>query len=261
MLSQVDRQKAAEFLNQAHRTHKKIPSLKQTFPAMEIEDAYHIQQIFVEQRLAAGSRIKGYKVGLTSKGMQASVGINEPDYSVLLDTFFIPEATVLHYADFFGPLVEIELAFVMKDSLRGPHVNAAEVIRATDFVLPAVELIDRRLENRVGVVDTICDLASCGAVLLGGNPIRLEDVDLRAVSGSVIKNGEMVETGLSSAVLGNPINAVIWLANKLHEFDVTFEAGHVILTGSFTHMVPASVGDHFIARFDNGFGDVSLSFK
>lgn len=260
MLSQSDRQEVAKRLLQAHQTRTKIPSLKQIFPEMEIEDAYRIQQLCVEQWQAEGAKITGYKVGLTSKAMQEASGLNEPDYGVLLDRFFIPEASAIRHADFFGPLVEIELAFVMKESLQGPHVNAADVIRATDFVLPAIELIDRRLSNRVGIVDTIADLASCGAVILGGNPVRLIDVDIRTIRGSVINNGEVMATGHSSDVLGNPVNAVIWLANKLHEFDVTFEAGHVILTGSFVKLVPTAPGDHFVARFDSGFGDVVIDF-
>ncbi len=260
MLSQTDRQKAADLLRQAHGSREKIPSLKETFPEMEIEDSYRIQQIFVDRYLAEGAQIKGYKVGLTSKAMQELVGFYEPDFGILLDSFFINEGAIINQDDFFEPFVEIEIAFVMKKQLRGPRVNAADVIRATDFVLPSIELVDRRLSNRVGVVDTIADLASCGAVILGGNPMRLEDIDIRNVVGSIIKNGEVISTGVASAVLGNPINAVIWLANKLSEFDITFEPGQVILSGSFVRLEATQPGDHFIARFDNGFGDVHLYF-
>lgn len=261
MLTQAERQTVANRLLTAHRTRTPMPSPKQTFPNMEMEDAYRIQQLCVEQWVAEGAQVRGYKVGLTSKAMQEASGINEPDYGVLLDRFFIPEASTIRHADFFGPLVEIELAFVMKESLFGPHVNAADVIRATNFVLPCIELVDRRLSNRVGVVDTISDLASCGAVILGGNPVRLADLDIRTVTGSVLKNGEVLATGSAADVLGNPVNAVIWLANKLHEFGVTFQAGHVILTGSFVKLVPAGPGDHFVARFDHGFGDVEITFE
>lgn len=261
MLNQADRQTVADHLLQAHRTHTPIPSPKERYPALEIEDAYRIQQLCIDQWVAEGAKVKGYKVGLTAKAVQEAAGINEPDFGILLDRFFIPEAATIPHADFFGPLVEIELAFVMKTALGGPNVNAADVIRATDFVLPAIELVDRRLSNRVGIVDTICDLASCGAVILGGNPINLTDIDIRNVAGAVIKNGEIVESGSATAVLGNPVNAMIWLANKLHEFGVTFQPGDVILTGSFVRFVPAAAGDHFIARFDQGFGDVELSFR
>ena len=164
MLDEADRQNAAQLLLNAHKTHTKIPSLKETFPEMKVEDSYAIQQLCIDHWLAEGAVIKGYKVGLTSKTMQELVGFYEPDFGVLLDTFFIPESTVIPHADFFGPFVEIELAFVMKHSLRGPRVNAADVIRATDFVRPSIELVDRRLSNRVGVVDTI---ATAGGTIGG----------------------------------------------------------------------------------------------
>ncbi|MEM7797550.1 MAG: 4-oxalocrotonate decarboxylase [Chloroflexota bacterium] len=261
MLTDAQRHEAAEMLNSAHRTHKQVPSLKKTFPEMEIEDAYHIQEIQVKQRIEGGAKIKGYKVGLTSKVMQDLAGIDEPDYGFLMDDMFIPEASTIDLNRFFWPNVEIELAFVMKESLVGPNINAADVIRATDFVLPAIELVEKRVTERNGVVDTIADLASCAAVVLGGNPMKLTDFDIRDVHGAVFKNGEHVTEGSSMAVMGNPVNAIAWLANKLHEFGVAFEAGHTILSGSFIRVVPTAVGDHFIARFDSGFGDIHLHFE
>lgn len=261
MLSQTERQTVADHLLTAHRTHQRIPSPKESFPALDIADAYRIQQLCIDQWVAEGAQVKGYKVGLTSKAVQEAAGIDEPDFGILLDRFFIPEAATISHVDFFGPLVEIELAFVLKSPLRGPNVNAADVIRATDFVLPAIELVDRRLSNRVGIVDTICDLASCGAVILGGNPMCLTDIDIRTVGGTVFKNGEALASGSAVDVLGNPVNAMIWLANKLHEFDVAFQPGDVILTGSFVKFMEAAPGDHFVARFDQGFGDVVLSFE
>ncbi|MEM7116398.1 MAG: fumarylacetoacetate hydrolase family protein [Chloroflexota bacterium] len=261
MLTDTQRHEAAEMLNAAHRTHKQVPSLKKTFPEMEIEDAYRIQEIQVEQRVAVGAKIKGYKVGLTSKVMQELAGINEPDYGFLMDDMFIAEESTIDLNKFFWPNIEIELAFVMKHSLEGPNVNAADVIRATDFVLPAIEMVEKRVVERKGVVDTIADLASCAAVVLGGNPMLLTDIDIRAIQGAVIKNGELVTEGSSKAVMGNPVNAIAWLANKLHEFGVTFNAGDVILSGSFIRVVPTAAGDHFIARFDSGFGDIHLHFK
>lgn len=261
MLTDAQRHKAAEMLNTAHRTHKQVPSLKKTFPEMEIEDAYRIQEIQVKQRVDAGAKIKGYKVGLTSKVMQELAGIDEPDYGVLLDDMFIPEDSTIDLNKFFWPNVEIELAFVMKHSLQGPNVNAAEVIRATEFVLPAIELVEKRVETREGVVDTIADLASCASVVLGGNPMLLTDFDIRNVQGAIHKNGELITEGSSKAVMGNPVNAIAWLANKLHEFGVSFNAGDTILSGSFIRVVPTADGDHFIARFDSGFGDIHLHFE
>lgn len=261
MLTDEQRREAAEMLNTAHRTHVQVPSLKATFPDMEIEDAYHIQELQVADRKAAGAVVKGYKIGLTSKVMQDLAGIDEPDYGFLLDDMFVQEDSVIDLSKYFTPNVEIELAFAMRAALRGPNVNAADVIRATDFVLPAIELVEKRVERREGVVDTIADLASCAAVVLGGNPMLLTDVDIRAVGGTVFKNGEHITGGNAKAVMGNPVNAVAWLANKLHEFGVGFEPGDVILSGSFVRVVPTADGDHVVAAFDSGFGDIHLHFK
>jgi len=150
------------------------------------------------------------------------------------------------------PLVEVELAFVLREPLVGPSVNAADVIRATDFVLPCIEIVDTRQKGRgpTPLVDSIADAAACGLVVLGGRPARLTDVDIRRVGASLSINGSVEESGVASAVMGNPINSVAWLANKLHEYGVTAEAGHVILSGSFIKAIPFQSGDTVVALFD-----------
>lgn len=244
------------------KDNSQIPLLNAAYPELEVQDSYRIQERVVASFLAEGRKIKGYKIGLTSKAMQELAGSSEPDYSAMLDDMFIDEGAVLARADWSDPLVEIELAFVMKEPLQGPGVNVADVIRATDFVLPAIELVDFRVARMPGmdVRDTIADLAAVGGVVLGGNPISLRDIDVRKVQGSLVINGEVREQGVSSAVLGNPLTAVAWLANKMSEFDVTFQPGDVILSGSFVRALPVQAGDQIIARFDNGFGDVALAF-
>lgn len=234
----------------------------QTFPDMEEADAYAIQQRFIANRVAEGAKVAGYKVGLTSKAMQDFAGTTEPDFSALLDTMFIPEAAEINAADWFDPLVEIEIAFVLKDRLSGPNVTAVDVIRATDFILPAIELVDFRIKRALGMnfIDTVSDLAAVGAVIVGGNPARLDDVDVRAIEGVLSKNDRDVERGHASAVLGNPVNAVAWLARKLHSFGIAFEPGQLILTGSFVRAVPVGAGDRIVARYDSGFGDVRVNF-
>jgi 2-keto-4-pentenoate hydratase len=154
------------------------------------------------------------------------------------------------------------MAFVMKERLEGPGINIADVIRATDFVLPAIEIVDFRVGPAPGmdVRDTIADLAAVGAVVLGGNPVDLKAIDIRAIKGDLVINGEVRESGSSREVLGNPLTAVAWLANKLAEFGVAFEAGDIILSGSFLKALPVDAGDEIIARFDGGFGDVHLAF-
>ena len=263
MLTEETRKDIAQQILDCYLNKKQIPLLTQTYPDIEVEDAYRIQEYVVEARVAAGRIIKGYKVGLTSKAMQELAGTDEPDFSAMLDDMFIPEGSTLKAADWSDPLVEQEIAFVMKDELRGPNINSADVIRATDFVLPAIELVDFRVNRVPGleVRDTVADLAAVGAVILGGNPKRLDEIDVRAISGDLIINDEVTQSGLSSAVLGNPITSIAWLANKLSEFNVTFGPGDVILSGSFVRAMPVKAGDKVIARFDNGFGDVCLNFE
>lgn len=249
-------------IEQVYADHQQLPPFSQTYDGMTVEDSYEIQRRFVANRLSDGATLRGYKVGLTSKAMQDMAGTSEPDYGVLLDTMFIPEGVEIPAADWMDPLVEIEIAFVLKDRLSGGAVTAIDVLRATDFVVPAIELVDFRIDRQMGInyIDTVADLAAVGAVIPGGNPMRLEDIDIRTVTGELFKNGDRVEHGIASAVLGNPVNAVAWLANKLHEFGESFEPGQFILTGSFLRATPVQAGDAIVARFDQGFGDVRIDF-
>jgi 2-keto-4-pentenoate hydratase len=262
MLDGATRDKIVSDIIDAYRTRQALPLLTQTYPGIEMDDAYAIQKAFVEHRVSQGREVRGYKVGLTSKAMQEMSGSTEPDYSAMTDDLFLPEDTPLDAAKFFRPLIEIEIAFVMKSALKGPGILPVDVIRATDFVLPAIEIVDFRVGPAPGmtVVDTVADLAACGAAVLGANPRRLEDIDLRRIQGQMIINGKVEQEGLASAVLGNPVTSVAWLANKLGEFGITFEAGQTILTGSFVRAVPVKAGDEVIARFDQGLGDVLTSF-
>lgn len=262
MLDEALRAKIVGDLHEVYRTRKPLPLLTRTYPGIEVEDAYRIQEAFVAQRVAAGARIKGYKVGLTSKPMQEMAGSTEPDFSAMTDDLFIPEDTPIPATRFFAPMIEIEIAFVMKHALSGPGILPMDVIRATDFVVPAIEIVDFRVERGPGmtIIDTVADLAACGAVVLGANPRRLESIDVRRVRGSIVSNGVVQQEGEASAVLGNPVTSVAWLANKLGEFGVTFEPGQVILTGSFVRAFPVKAGDEILCRFDQGLGDVATSF-
>lgn len=260
MLDHNTRDTIAQQIFDCFTEKKQISLLTKTYPELETEDSYRIQELVVEQFKADGRKVKGYKIGLTSKAMQEMAGTNEPDYSVVLDHMFIPEDARIQRQDFSDPLVEIEIAFVMKSRLQGPGVNAADVIRATDFVLPSIEVVDFRVARAPGmnVRDTIADLAAVGCVVLGGNPVRLEDIDIRNIGGELLINGEVRESGMSSAVLGNPVTAIAWLANKLSEFGIAFEPGDVVFSGSCVRALPVKAGDQVTARFDNGFGDVNL---
>lgn len=262
MLDEAIRRKIVDDLFEVYRSRKPLPLLTRTYPGIEVEDSYRIQEAFVARQVAAGARIKGYKVGLTSKPMQEMAGSTEPDFSAMTDDLFIPEDTPVPMSRFFDPMIEIEIAFVMKHALRGPGILPVDVIRATDFVLPAIEIVDFRVARAPGMnlIDTVADLAACGAVVLGANPRSLETIDIRRVKGAIIRNGKTEQEGEASAVLGNPVTSVAWLANKLGEFGVSFEPGQVILTGSFVRALPVKAGDDIVCRFDQGFGDVATSF-
>lgn len=262
MLDEKTRAHVVEDLEGVYRTRKPLPLLTKTYPGIEVDDAYKIQEAFVARRLAAGALIKGYKVGLTSKPMQEMAGSSEPDFSAMTDDLFFPESTPVPAARFFDPMIEIEIAFVMKSALKGPGVLPMDVIRATDFVVPAIEIVDFRVARAPGmtIVDTVADLAACGGVILGANPRRLDAIDIRRVRGVILCNGKVEQAGEASAVLGNPVTSVAWLANKLGEFGVTFEPGQVILTGSFVRAFPVKAGDEILCQFDQGLGDVATSF-
>jgi 2-oxo-hept-3-ene-1,7-dioate hydratase/2-keto-4-pentenoate hydratase len=262
MLDAATRDRILAEIIGTYSTRKALPLLTKTYPGIDMDDAYAIQKAFVARQVAQGRSVRGYKVGLTSKVMQESMGSTEPDFSAMTDDLFLPESLPIEHSRFFRPMVEIEIAFVMKGSLKGPGVLPVDVLRATDFVLPAIEIVDFRVGPGPGmtVVDTVADLAACGVAVLGANPVRLEDIDIRRVHGQMIVNGEVKHEGSAAAVLGNPVTAVAWLANKLGEFGITFEPGQTILTGSFVRAMPVNPGDEVIARFDSGFGDVVATF-
>lgn len=251
-------QLAAELVD-AEATGQWIEPISDRYSDTDVEDAYRVGMAVASLKQARGRRIRGHKIGLTSKAMRDLMSATEPDYGFLYDNWFIAEGSTLDRTTMNRPLVEVELAFVMKSRLTGADVHAADVIRATDFVLPSIEIVDSRFVRR-GVrtlIDSISDSASCGAVVLGGNPVSLGDIDPRRVSASLQINGAVVESGVASAVMGNPINAVAWLARKLSEFDVALEEGDVVLSGSFIRAVPFDAGDTVVALFDQ-LGEVVL---
>lgn len=261
MLTETQRRAAADALFAAERDRAPIEPLTETWPAMDVTDAYEIQLLNIRRREAGGELVRGHKVGLSSRAMQQMMGVDEPDYGHLLDTMFVFESERVRASDLCFPRVEIEVAFVLGERLAGPGVGVADVLRATEFVLPAIEIIDSRIVDwRITLPDTIADNASSARVVLGGHPTPVEDVDLRLIGAVLRKNGEVVETGVSGAVLGNPATAVAWLANKVHTFGVTLEPGHVVLPGSCTRAVDVAAGDVVRADFDQ-LGHVSVAFS
>lgn len=256
----------AQRLNQAEKTREQIRQISLDHPQITIEDAYAIQREWVGLKIAEGRSLKGHKIGLTSKAMQASSQIDEPDYGALLDDMFFDDGCEIPTDRFIVPRIEVELAFVLAKPLRGPNCTLFDVYNATDYVIPALELIDARCHSLDPetkrprkVFDTISDNAANGAVILGGRPIKPRDLDLRWISALLYRNGVIEESGVAAAVLNHPANGVAWLANKLAPHNVELEAGQVILGGSFTRPVPARKGDVF--HVDYGvMGSVSCSF-
>jgi len=234
----------------AERKVRPIKPLSARWKTLTPGDAYAIQAEIVRIRLAEGARLRGHKVGLTSVAMQELMGIDEPDYGHLFDDMFVPEYDAIEAAKLCQPRVEAELAFVLRAPLDVGPVTVADVASAIDFVLPALEIIDSRVEAwRIGLVDTIADNGSSGRVVLGGQPRRLGEFDIRLVPVIVWRNGNVLATGASGGVLGNPLTSVAWLANAMLALDSPLEKDEIVLSGSATRAVDARPGDNFHAEF------------
>ncbi len=259
-MNEQTRSEIARALLKAYDSGKPIAPLTSTYDDLTLEDSYAIQLLQIEQFTRAGREIKGHKVGLTSAAMQRLLGVDQPDYGHLLDNFFHLEHAPIPLGRFIQPRVEPEVAFVLKRPLRGPGVTVHEAIAAVDFVLPALEIVDSRIEDwKIGLLDTIADNASSGAVVLGSTPTSLHAVDLRLAGAVMTRNGAVVGTGAGGAVLGSPITSLVWLANTVGARGVTLEAGHVILPGAVCAMAPVAAGDTFTATFA-GLGSVTARF-
>ena len=251
----------AQSLYRATCDRTSIPPITETHPACDVASAYSIARAVNEAKLAAGLIVKGHKIGITSQAMRDLSGSDEPDYGTLFDDMFVPEDSSISKSLFHrGVGVEIEIAFVLGRSLRGPHVTVVDVIRATDFILPAIEIVDSRYSHSGPgplVVDSVADGAWCGGIVLGGSPRRLDQIDVRRITGTLTINKEIKARGISSDVMGNPVTAVAWLANKLSEFDVTLKEGQVVMSGSFTGLVRVRPNSAVVASFEN-LGDVTF---
>ena len=259
-MDQPTRAEVARLLLDSYATRKPIAPLTATYSGLTLEDAYAIQLLQIHELTSSGRTIKGHKVGLTSVAMQRLLGVDEPDYGHLLDDFFYLENSAVPIDRFIQPRIEPEVAFVLDRPLRGPGVTVHDAIAAVDFVLPALEIVDSRIEGwKIGLLDTIADNASSGAVVLGSTPTPLGEVDLRLAGAVMTRNGAVVGTGAGGAVLGSPITSLVWLANTVGARGVTLEAGHVILPGSVCAMVPVAPGNTVSATFA-GLGTVTARF-
>jgi 2-keto-4-pentenoate hydratase len=260
VLSADQRETAALALRTAEATRSAVAPLIESWPEIDVEDAYRIQLANIELRLAAGARVVGHKVGLSSEAMQQMMGVDEPDYGHLLSDMTCGESTPVDAGRYLIPRVEPEVAFILGDDLPGDGCTEDDVLRATEAVTASLELIDSRIVDwRIGLADTIADNASSAGFVLGEARVKPGDLDLRDIPVTLLRNGEQVGVGRSDAVLGNPVTSVAWLARKVASFGVRLQAGHVIMPGSCTRAIDARAGDEFRADF-GPLGPVTLRF-
>ena len=254
-------------LFEAEQTRIQTPVLSQSYPDADMDDAYAVQAELIRLKLAAGRVARGWKIGLTSKAMQYALNIDIPDSGVLLDDMFFPDSATIPAGRFIQPRVEAEIAFVMKAPLAGPNVTITDVLNATDYVVPSLEILDTRVQrfdkqtgNARTIFDTIADNAANAGIVTGGRPMRPDAVDLRWVGAIVSRNGQVEETGLGAGVLNHPAAGVAWLANRLSRYGGAIKAGETVLSGSFIRPVEARHGDTIIADF-GPMGTVSVFFE
>lgn len=239
---------------------KSVAPLTELFSNLTVEEAYQVQLKAIEQKVNDGQKIVGKKIGLTSVAMQKLLGVDQPDYGHLLDTMDIPDGGTVPENVLFDPKVEGEIAFVLKKDLQGPSVTPEEVLEATDYIVPALEIVDSRITDwKIKLTDTVADNASCGLFVIGENKIDPKKIDLTKIEMSLYKNGEFMNKGTGADVLGHPATCVAWLANKLSEYNVTLKAGEVILSGALSAAIVAEKGDVFTAEFSE-LGKVTISF-
>jgi len=255
MLDQETIQQLAAELHASERSRVQVEHFSKRYPGMTVEDGYAISRAWVAMKLAEGRRVRGHKIGLTSRAMQLSSQIDEPDYGTLLDDMFFAPGDI-PTARFIAPRVEVELAFVLKRRLEGVQVGVEDVLAATDYVQPAIEIIDARIEQfdrhtraMRKVYDTISDNAANAGIILGGKRMHPREVDLPWVGAILRQNGVVEETGLAAGVQGHPAVGVAWLAQKLAPWGECLEAGEVVLAGSFTRPAVAKRGDVFDADY------------
>jgi 2-keto-4-pentenoate hydratase len=265
MLDSTQRTAAAELLWAAERDLAPVDPLTETYPAIDVVDAYEIQLINIRRKIAGGARVRGHKVGLSSPVMQQMMGVDEPDYGHLLDAMVLGQDAPIPASRYCYPRIEVEIGYVLGSALPGAGCTEADVLAATEYIVPSLELIDSRVRDwRIKLADTIADNASSAGVILGAErkapaDLAAAGIDLSDIDAVLYQEDEEIARGNTSAVLGNPTTSVAWLARKVADFGVKLEAGHLILPGSCTRAIDARPGTTFRAEFA-GLGTVTALF-
>lgn len=260
MLTQEERDICVAAILEVYETKVQTVRPSARYPQIDFEDAYAISGEVARRQQAAGSKLVGYKVGLTSTAMRRASGIDEPDYGYLFEEFLYQDGAKIKHADFCRPRVELELAFVLGKDLKGPNVNIMDVLNATDYVVPSMEIIDTRVDEPRKIYDTIADNGAGAGLVLGGRPVKPDAVDLRMIPGILSRNADIEETGVSCGVMGHPANGIVWLANKLFHIGESLEAGQMLLAGSYVRPIFAQVGDTVRADFGD-LGSITVKFE
>lgn len=251
----------ADELHQALIERRSVPPLTSRDAVITIEEAYFIQERVTARRIAAGGRIVGRKIGVTSRAVMNLLGVGQPDFGSLLDSMWFAIGDAIPIDSLIQPRAEGEIAFILKKDLRGPGVCSADVLAATHCVMPCFEIVDSRISDwKIKIEDTIADNASSGAFVLGDQGVDPRDVDLLTCGMVLEKNGEIIATGAGAAALGSPVNAVAWLANTLGRLGIGLHAGEIILSGALAAMFPAKAGDHFAVSI-GGVGNCGVRFR
>ncbi|MFB6634847.1 2-keto-4-pentenoate hydratase [Streptomyces sp. NPDC056362] len=251
---------AAAVLEEAARTGAPCAPVRSLLPEADIDAAYAVQRLHVERGIAAGRRLVGRKIGLTSPAVQRQLGVDRPDFGALFADMAVPEGQSIAPGRLLQPKVEAEVALILGTDLPHRDPTVADLLRATAFALPALEIVDSRIADwDITIVDTVADNASCGLYVLGGTPVPLDRVDLRAVTMTLAKNGETVSEGTGADCLGSPLTAALWLASTLAGLGDPLRAGDIVLTGALGPMAVAAEGDEFAAHIE-GLGTVTAAF-
>jgi len=267
MLSENQISESARLHHAAEKMRKPMRAFSLQYPNMTIEDGYAIQAAWIKLKEAEGRKVIGRKVGLTSRAMQEAMKIDEPDFGTLLDDMLFENGATIPANDFIDPRIEVELTFVLKEDLFGENLSVEDVLKATDYIVPSMELIaarSHRVDPETGytrkVYDTISDNAANAGIIVGDRKVMPSEVDLRWAGAILYRNGIVEETGLGAGILDHPARGIIWLAKRFAPHGIKLDAGQYIMSGSFTRPIIARAGDYFKADFGE-LGTVELSFS